>query len=294
MSERAAELELALAELETRLEGLRASYEQYFLGFDRLEPAAQRREVDRRVVTLRRTKIRNTARRHRFQMLLQRYNLYKQHWARVCRQIENGTYHRHVARAQRRFGDQGIRAAGRPALRRTAAGPEPKAQDPAGRERGRAEEDLLQLVQTDPRAALKQAVEASKRHSVPPPRMPTANDAGPRPADGTDDAARSEPACRPGLRAEKEAPPPPRRKPRPNPESRAQTPELTDARIQELHGRVMEERQRLNQSGRVSPQALARSLRETEAKLHRRYGRRGVDFRVVVVDGHVRVKPVLR
>ena len=54
------ELDLALEDLEVRLERLRALYEQYFLGFEKIEPQVARKEVDRRIYVMRREKIRNT------------------------------------------------------------------------------------------------------------------------------------------------------------------------------------------------------------------------------------------
>ncbi len=95
------ELDVALEELETRLERLRALYEQYFLGFEKIEPAVARKDVDRRIYVMRREKIRNTGRRFKLQTLIQRYNTYQQYWQRICREIENGTYRRHVLRAER-------------------------------------------------------------------------------------------------------------------------------------------------------------------------------------------------
>jgi hypothetical protein len=53
---------------------------------------------------LRRTQIRNTARRFRLQTLVQRYNTFQQHWTRICREIENGTYVRHLLKAQKNLG----------------------------------------------------------------------------------------------------------------------------------------------------------------------------------------------
>lgn len=95
------ELEAAIAELETRVERLRALYEQYFLGIERLEPLIARKDVDRRIWQLRREKIRNTAKRFKLQTLIQRYNTLQMYWQRVCREIERGTYRRHVLRAER-------------------------------------------------------------------------------------------------------------------------------------------------------------------------------------------------
>lgn len=96
-----AELDNALAELETRVERLRALYEQYFLGIERLEPAVPRKDVDRRIWQLRREKIRNTAKRFKLQTIIQRYNTLQMYWQRICREIDRGTYRRHVLRAER-------------------------------------------------------------------------------------------------------------------------------------------------------------------------------------------------
>lgn len=95
------ELDTALEELELRLERLRALYEQYFMGLEKIEPAIARKDVDRRIYVLRREKIRNTAKRFKLQTIIQRYNTYQQYWQRICREIENGTYKRHLIKAQK-------------------------------------------------------------------------------------------------------------------------------------------------------------------------------------------------
>ncbi|MCU0691300.1 MAG: hypothetical protein MUF54_07860 [Polyangiaceae bacterium] len=101
-----AEVEEALGELEMRVERLRALYEQYFMGIEKLEPTVLRKDVDRRFWHLRREQIRNTALRFRLNTINQRYNTYQQYWQRICREIENGTYMRHLRRAERRFGTE--------------------------------------------------------------------------------------------------------------------------------------------------------------------------------------------
>lgn len=104
----AAELDIQLEELETRLERLRALYEQYFLGIEKIEPSVARKDVDRRIYLLRREKIHNTAKRFKLQTIIQRYNTFQQYWQRICREIENGTYKRHVLRAERTYGPQDL------------------------------------------------------------------------------------------------------------------------------------------------------------------------------------------
>src|SRR3954468_4017167 len=113
MAAPASDIDVALAELEARLERLRSLYEQYFIGIEKIEPSVPRQDVDRRIHALRKTQIRNTAKRFKLQNIIQRYNAFQQYWVRICREIENGTYHRHVARAQSRFGDVPLTAAAR-------------------------------------------------------------------------------------------------------------------------------------------------------------------------------------
>src|ERR1051325_5772765 len=76
------------------------------MGIEKIEPTVPRKDVDRRFWLLRRTQIRNTARRFRLQVLIQRYNTFQQYWARICREIENGTYSRHLLRAQKKLGEE--------------------------------------------------------------------------------------------------------------------------------------------------------------------------------------------
>jgi hypothetical protein len=119
------EVEKLIGELETALDRLRSLYEQYFVGMERIEPAVPRKDVERRLYVLRKEQIRNTALRYRFQMVLQKYNTYQTHWQRVCREIENGTYKRHLMRAQRRFGS--TRPPRRGSMRPPEVHPEPGA-----------------------------------------------------------------------------------------------------------------------------------------------------------------------
>lgn len=55
------EVDRALEELESRIERLKALYEQYFMGIEKLEPLVPRKDVDRRITILCRESIRNTA-----------------------------------------------------------------------------------------------------------------------------------------------------------------------------------------------------------------------------------------
>src|SRR5215204_5484164 len=71
------------------------------MGLEKIEPQIARKDVDRRIYVLRREKIRNTAKRFKLQTIIQRYNTFQQYWQRICREIENGTYKRHLLKAQK-------------------------------------------------------------------------------------------------------------------------------------------------------------------------------------------------
>jgi hypothetical protein len=95
------EQEHLLGELEQRVDRLRVLYDQYFLGFEKLEPSIPRKDVERRFAILRKEQIRNTALRFRFNVCNQKYNTYAMYWTRICRQIEEGTFKRHLQKARK-------------------------------------------------------------------------------------------------------------------------------------------------------------------------------------------------
>jgi hypothetical protein len=96
------EYEQMLHDAEVKLSRLKALYEQYFQGIEKLEPSVPRKDLDRSLELLRKQQPRNTALRFRLQMLVARYGTYQTYWQRVARQIEEGTYRRDVVRAQQR------------------------------------------------------------------------------------------------------------------------------------------------------------------------------------------------
>lgn len=95
------EFDQVLHDTEVKLARLRALYEQYFQGIEKLEPHVARKDMDRSVELLRKSLPRNTALRFRMQQLAARYGTYITYWQRISRQIEEGTYKRDILRAQR-------------------------------------------------------------------------------------------------------------------------------------------------------------------------------------------------
>lgn len=96
------EVEALLSEVEKEIDRLNALYNQYFMGIEKIEPTIQKKNLERKIQQLRRQKIRNTALSFRLQMQIQRFNTQSNYWTRICRQIEAGTYVRHVMLAKHR------------------------------------------------------------------------------------------------------------------------------------------------------------------------------------------------
>ena len=96
-----------LNELANKVERLKTLYEQYFMGIEKMEPQVARKEVTRVMLGLQQQYIRNTALRFKFNTMLQKWNIYITYWNRVLREIENGTYVKHLAKAKRKAQKEG-------------------------------------------------------------------------------------------------------------------------------------------------------------------------------------------
>jgi hypothetical protein len=98
----ASAIDAKLNEFETKLDQLYRKYEQYFIGVKKRPPRHPRREVARMYRELEQLPMIKTSLKFRFRSLVQRFNSYKTYWNRTERQIEEGTYHRDLARAKAR------------------------------------------------------------------------------------------------------------------------------------------------------------------------------------------------
>jgi len=284
---KASEYEILLKEMEVRLERVRALYEQYFMGLERIAPEKQRDEFDRALKILRREQPRNTALRFRTQNLVQRYITLNTHWTRVVRQIEEGTYKRDVQRAQRR-------RAQAPAADR--AGPKAYELDldvdlDVDSLFGSDDVDAaLGSLEMDP-AAVRAKVVIDPKKSAPPPapasfgrpaqvRAPTVARAAAAPVTG------ARPAPPPGPAATGAGP-------KPLPARPAPSGEMDDAQLRKLYDRYIEARRRNNERvDNVKFETLKKSIDQMTPKLQQKHKGKKIDFEVVVKDGRVGLKPV--
>jgi hypothetical protein len=86
--------------IEHQVEQLRASYEQYFLGVERLAPARTHQKLKKRLDNVKSTYNRSTAVQFRVQSLFNKFLTYQRLWQRTIREIENGTYKRDLFKAR--------------------------------------------------------------------------------------------------------------------------------------------------------------------------------------------------
>ena len=94
--------------LEIKMNQLKLNYEKYFLGTRPTEPAMDRAEVQKMMIKFSNTRITNTALRFKFNSLNGRYQAFKRQWDNILRQIEAGTYKRHVFKAKLHERERGI------------------------------------------------------------------------------------------------------------------------------------------------------------------------------------------
>ena len=106
------ESQQVIEDLEPKVERLKALYQQYFMGIEKIPPSVLRKDVERTIWRLRRERLQNTRLRFKFQQIIQRYNTYSQYWARIMREIEKGTYKRDLMRAAKRVGLEEARSMG--------------------------------------------------------------------------------------------------------------------------------------------------------------------------------------
>lgn len=85
--------------LDTKLKQLKLDYEQYFLGSRPREPSQLRGEVQKLFTIYTQTPIQNTAQRFRFHSLMSRFHAFRRQWNETLRKIEEGTYARHLFKA---------------------------------------------------------------------------------------------------------------------------------------------------------------------------------------------------
>jgi len=79
-----------LDKLEEDIRILKNKYDQFFAGMQKFPPMMDRRKVEIAIFEIGKQRMRDNARRFRFQQLLTRYNQYRELWGRKMREREEG------------------------------------------------------------------------------------------------------------------------------------------------------------------------------------------------------------
>jgi len=314
------EIEVLVGEAENRVERLRSLYDQYFMGIERIEPQIARKDVERRIQILRRTQIRNTALRFRFQNVLLRYNTFAAHWMRICRQIEDGTYKHHLRKAKERFDPHAAAREARAERKRLGAlefgDTEPPGPDSVNFE-GNDDLDVDVDFEEGPdvRAALRPQPlpkEVARAGAPPPATTPAVATTGKPPPPPLPPGRKPPPP--PPVGAQGTAPRPPGPPPVPGakappvvarPAPAAAAPPavakpadpsaVSDERVRQIYSRYVESRRSLGEStASITMDSMAKSLRDSSAKLREKHVGKNVDFEVQVKDGKTVLKPIVR
>lgn len=283
------DVEKLVGELETNVDRLRALYDQYFMGIEKLVPSVPLKDVERRINVLRKEQIRNSGLRFRFLMVVQRYNTYLSYWQRICREIENGTYKRHMLRAKEKFADKAA------ASRRFTVAKPPEM--PPLSEDLKAELDELDREFAPVEVPVEVEVEIS--HDSMAPLLPAVE--APPPSKAVWKRVEPAPPTRQtipaGVAPPPRAPPPPpsQRQLPPLPSVRQPPrPDLPDERVRQLYSQYVEaKRQRNESTAAITYEDVAKTLRESSSRLRAKHGR-AVDFEVAVRDGKTVLKPVIK
>ena len=91
-----------LKKLEEEIDRLIYEYDQFFLGFLKVEPQRRRKQVERTIRDLMDTYIANATLKFRLTNLRNKYATYREKWDRFLRQMDEGTFVRDVFRAKQR------------------------------------------------------------------------------------------------------------------------------------------------------------------------------------------------
>lgn len=299
------QFDIKLHDAEVKLKRLKALYEQWFQGIERLEPTVPRKEFDRLLKELHKDKPRNTAARFKLQTLQARYNTYSTYWGRIARRIEEGTYERDLKRVKRRRD------------RREARDREPVKEfeldldeefDPdslfAQDEISSVLDALDQERTSRPPVAPRSPSAAGRRDSPPDPmqaedtRPNALSPFSPNPTTATFGKPRDLRASRPDTPASgtRPTPPTPARKPPPPPSARRPPPPPGRSAagadpMKRLHQEFVEARKR-HGKGDLGYDKLASRVQTMRGKLQKKHGPgKRIDFEVVVKDGKVGLKP---
>jgi hypothetical protein len=282
------EFEITLADAEVQLSRIKHLYEQWFQGIERIEPQIPRKQFIRTLNVLRKDQPRNTALRFRYQSLIQRYTTLQTYWRRIGRQIEEGTYRRDLLRARRRR--EAARAEREQEKRRRSSSPielDPNADINVDQLIADASDRMDELLRTPEPSSQVATLDLDRPDATPTnepaPQFeePTARFGKPQSRRPTPKREKSSPAITPSRRAP--------------PAISARSKGPGDARMRQIYDSYIEAKRNNNErTDAIDYETVAKSLKKMVPRLDRKHKGKRVDFKVVLRDGKVGIKPVVK
>lgn len=258
--------------LDEELNRLKARFEQYFLGIERINPSRDYEDYKKRLTRLVGQFHRNTAVKFRLGTLQSKFVTYERLWLKTLKDIEEGRYVRDLKKLrwknERRQQATGAKQGGKQDEKEER--PKSKPFYTLDDLEADLPEDLFANLEAGPTPPAAARPPAAK----PPPPPPS--------------ALRSTPpaAAKPPPRPAAARPPPP-------PPAAARAGAISDEKITQIYNAYVTAKRRCKEStDGLTPEALARSLRQQVPKLMQQHNAKSVDFKVVIKDGKAILKAV--
>lgn len=297
-------------ELDAELAELRAAYDSYFMGNERLPPLKKHEGFKKQYMKLKGTFVRQTGAKFRIESIGQKLLTFERLWDRTVKEIESGTYKRHLARLKR-HGQPGLKMAAKPDsdfdvdedldisdLEDTGGedlASALAAAEAAASARAAAPAIKPPIIPLTPPAGVKPALTPPpvglKPLTAPIPLAPAVKPSGPpkvtapiatglsaalRPAGSTGANAAFKPAASPPVRP---------------PASGGGESGLSDTKVKAIYDAYVMAKKRCGEDTRaVTLDSVANSLRKQVPELMKQHNAKTVEFKVVIKDG----KAVLR
>jgi hypothetical protein len=273
------DVETLLSELAVKVERVKVLYEQYFMGIEKIEPQVSRKDIQRTMLMLQQMYIRNTGLRFKFNTLLQKWNIYITYWNRILREIEAGTYTRHLARAQRAAAREG-KAMPEELLRQGKARPPSGTFDTGPG--AKVDKGFLDHESGGYAVARHKADNTDQFEVMPPSGQQPA-------ARPTPPAGAKPPPLPPGVRPPM-PPLPPQSKPT-TPRPAPAIPGMSENELRALHQKYAAARKQAGEA-QVSYETLVNSLAKQVPNVLKQPGVKSVSFDVAVKDGKAVLKAI--
>ena len=283
------ELEQLLKDLSGRMDRLRALYEQYFMGIEKVPPLQVQKDVVRLVYRLQQTKLRRAESKFRAQSLIQRYNSQKAYWQRSLREMEEGKHRTQKSKARRRktIDEHGLSMADYRAINMVRSTMGDEAANEAEEARKAKRKAEVADAATDFMAMLDGGTKPGSVAEIPEPPAPDAKPVPDIRGMSVDDVTKKADMLKELRRRVKTGAGLEGANRR---QEVAAAPRDVD---REIYDRFVSERQKLNLSvDKLSFDAVKSSLEKQRAKTRAKHNCARVDFDVVVKDGNAFLKPI--